>query len=44
MQSMSDFEWDAAKDEINRTKHGIGFEFAQRAFLDPVRVIAEDRS
>ena len=39
---MSDFEWDAAKDEINRTKHGIGFEFAQRAFLDPIRVIAED--
>jgi uncharacterized DUF497 family protein len=39
---MSDFEWDTAKDEINRTKHGIGFELAQRAFLNPIRVIAED--
>lgn len=39
---MSDFEWDAAKDEANRSKHGIGFELAQRAFLDPLRVIAED--
>ena len=39
---MSDFEWDAAKDGINRAKHGIGFELAQLAFLDPLRVIAED--
>ena len=39
---MSDFEWDAAKDEVNRAKHGIAFELAQRAFLDPLRVIAED--
>jgi uncharacterized protein len=39
---MSDFEWDASKDRINRAKHGVGFEFAQRAFLDPKRVIAED--
>ncbi len=39
---MSDFEWDASKDRINRAKHGVGFEFAQRAFLDPRRVIAED--
>jgi uncharacterized DUF497 family protein len=37
-----DFEWDAAKDRVNRVKHGIGFEFAQQAFLDPLRVIAED--
>ena len=37
---MSDFEWDAAKDEINRAKHGIGFELAQHTFLDPLRVIA----
>jgi uncharacterized DUF497 family protein len=34
---MSDFEWDAAKDRVNRSKHGIGFELAQHAFL-----IAED--
>ena len=39
---MSDFEWDAAKDKVNRAKHGIGFELAQQAFLDPSRVIAED--
>ena len=39
---MSDFEWDAAKDRGNQAKHGIGFEFAQQAFLDPSRVVAED--
>lgn len=39
---MSDFEWDASKDRLNRAKHGVGFEVAQRAFLDPGRVIAED--
>ena len=39
---MSDFEWDAAKDRANRVKHGIGFELAQHAFLDPLRVITED--
>ena len=36
---MPDFEWDAAKDRANRAKHG--FELAQYAFLDPLRVIAE---
>ena len=39
---MPDFEWDPAKDRINQAKHGVGFEFAQHAFLDPWRVIAED--
>ena len=39
---MPDFEWDAAKDRVNRVKHGIAFELAQQAFLDPSRVIAED--
>ena len=39
---MPHFEWDAAKDRANRTKHGIGFDLAQHAFLDPFRVIAED--
>jgi uncharacterized protein len=39
---VSDFEWDATKDETNRAKHGIGFDHAQHAFLDPMRVIAED--
>jgi uncharacterized DUF497 family protein len=39
---MPDFDWDPAKDRINRAKHGVGFALAQRAFLDPRRVIAED--
>ena len=39
---MSDFEWDAAKNRANLAKHGIAFDLAQRAFLDPSRVIAED--
>ena len=39
---MSDFEWDSVKDKANRAKHGIGFELAQHAFLDPLRVIVED--
>ena len=41
-RSMTDFEWDAAKDRVNLAKHGIGFDLAQHAFLDPSRVIAED--
>jgi uncharacterized protein len=39
---MPDFESDAAKDSVNRAKHGIEFALAQHAFLDPLRVIAED--
>ena len=39
---MPGFEWDSAKDRANQAKHGIGFELAQQAFLDPRRVIAED--
>jgi hypothetical protein len=38
------FEWDDAKDRANRTKHGVAFEHAQYAFLDPHRVIARDLS
>lgn len=36
------FEWDEGKDKENQKKHGISFALAQRAFLDPHRVIAED--
>jgi len=36
------FEWDDKKDKINRHKHGVSFFEAQRVFLDPHRVIAED--
>jgi uncharacterized DUF497 family protein len=42
MTGGSSFEWDDAKDRINRAKHGVAFAEAQHAFLDPHRVIAED--
>lgn len=38
------FEWDRRKDEENQIKHGVSFSNAQLAFLDPMRVIAEDVS
>lgn len=38
------FEWDDEKDEENQAKHGVSFAAAQRAFLDPKRVIAQDVS
>lgn len=38
----AEFEWDPAKDEANRAKHGVSFFEAQQAFLDPKRIIAED--
>ena len=36
------FEWDPSKNEANIVKHDISFFDAQRAFLDPNRVIAQD--
>ncbi|MBF2097215.1 MAG: BrnT family toxin [Gloeomargaritaceae cyanobacterium C42_A2020_066] len=36
------FEWDDTKDTDNQKKHGVSFEDAQYAFLDPERVIAID--
>ena len=36
------FEWDEAKDRLNRAKHHVSFALAQAAFFDPRRVIAED--
>jgi uncharacterized DUF497 family protein len=36
------FEWDPVKDAINRLKHGVSFDEAQRAFADPYCVLAED--
>ena len=38
------FEWDPKKDQENQTKHGVSFAEAQLAFVDPLRVIAEDLS
>ena len=37
-----EFEWDGRKDAANRRKHGVSFAEAQRAFLDPNRLIARD--
>ena len=35
-------KWDHGKNEANIVKHGVSFFEAQRAFLDPKRIIAED--
>jgi uncharacterized DUF497 family protein len=44
MAALPSFDWDPAKDRINRTKHGVSFTLAQQAFFDPNRIIAEDLS
>src|SRR5688572_3632008 len=36
------FEWDEAKNGINREKHGVPFEQAQLAFFDKERLILLD--
>ena len=36
------FEWDERKNLENQEKHGVSFEDAQWAFVDPERVIVED--
>ena len=38
------FEWDAAKDLANQSKHHVAFALAQFAFADPRRVMAQDMS
>ena len=38
------FEWDQNKNAENFQKHGVNFETAQYAFIDPKRVTAEDLS
>jgi len=37
------FTWDKAKEQINRRKHGVGFETVPRVFADPGRVLLADR-
>jgi uncharacterized protein len=37
------FEWDPRKDRVNREKHGISFELAQRVFDDPNHLSLQDR-
>ena len=39
---MSDFEWEERKNQENIQKHGVSFELAQYAFLDPHRILAKD--
>jgi uncharacterized DUF497 family protein len=36
------FEWDIDKEQINIAKHGVDFQTAILAFLDPNRIIAND--
>ena len=36
------FEWDETKDSVNQSKHGVSFSDAQKAFLDPCRIISVD--
>ncbi len=38
------FEWNQNKNAENLQKHGVNFETAQYAFIDPKRVIALDLS
>jgi len=40
--SKPNFEWDEEKDLENQRKHGVSFIDAQYAFLDQIRVIAEN--
>ena len=37
------FEWDENKNKQNTKKHNISFEEAQYAFLDPKKIILEDK-
>ena len=36
------FEWDELKNRSNKSKHGISFELATQAFLDPNQLVFED--
>jgi len=38
----TNFEWSEVKNADNLQKHGVNFETAQYAFIDPKRVIAQD--
>ena len=41
---MVSFEWDENKNQANQEKHRVAFEDAQKAFLDPNRIIAVDEA
>lgn len=36
------FEWDDAKNEINKSKHGVSFEEAKTVFYDECSIIEDD--
>ena len=36
------FDWDDSKAEANRRKHGVGFDEAAEALMDPARVVTFD--
>ncbi len=42
MELKNEFDWNEDKDIENQVKHGVSFSLAQRAFLDPRRVILKD--
>jgi uncharacterized DUF497 family protein len=37
-----DFEWDTAKEQANRKKHGVDFRTAAKVFLDPYVIELDD--
>ena len=37
-----DFEWDNAKEQANRRKHGVDFRTAAKVFLDPYVIEFDD--
>ena len=41
-EKKANFEWDDVKNRENMQKHGVSFEEAQLAFLDPNRLVYED--
>ena len=41
--SQTRFEWDEAKNQRNRQKHGVDFETAARIFADPFALSLQDR-
>jgi len=44
MESNVRFEWDEDKNIENEYKHGVSFHLAQQVFLDPNRIIVEDKT
>ncbi len=37
------FEWDIAKEQANRKKHGVDFRTAAKVFLDPYAIEFDNR-